>query len=324
MKRIILLSILLISLFGCTSVEEQKELQDITLKLKWVHQAQFTGNYVAKEKGFYEQQGLNVNLEPFSFEDPTIEAVVNGEADFGITGGDEVLLAREKGFPIKAFAVIYRINPVCAYSLKESGIVKPEDFLGKTVGLERGVNVDTLYYAMMHKLELDRTKVNEVDIGYDATELLEGKTDVSTGYIINEPNQAIEAGYEVNTILMADYGVNMYADVLFATEHTINNNPELVEKFLKATLDGWQYAIENEEEAVNIVLRYATDRTKSHESYMLKESIPLIYSVNNNLGIMKESEWQRAYDILREQKLLKQEQDFKQAYTSQFLEKVYS
>ena len=326
MKKTILLSVLLISLFlfGCTSVVEQQELQDITLKLKWVHQAQFAGNYMAKEKGFFEEQGLNVKIEPFSFEDPTIDAVANGNAEFGITGADEVLLAREKGLPIKAFAVIYKTNPVVAYSLKESGIVKPQDFIGKKVGLERGVNVDTLYFAMMSKLGIDRSQITEIDIGYDATELLNGETDVSTGYIINEPHQAMEAGYEVNTILMADYGVNMYADVLFTTEQIINEQPELVEKFLKANLGGWQYAIENEEEAVDIVLKYATDRTKSHESYMLSASIPLIYSANVNLGSMEKTEWQRINDILFEQGLLKQEQNIEEAYTSEFLDKIYS
>ncbi len=109
--------------------------EDANLKLKWLHQAQFAGNYVAKEKGFYKDQGINLNIIPFSFEDPVIKSVSEGRDVFGITGADELVLARSKGIPIKAIAVIYKINPVAAYSLKTSGITKPQDFIGKTVGI---------------------------------------------------------------------------------------------------------------------------------------------------------------------------------------------
>ncbi len=308
---------------GCAKTEETIALEEITVKLKWLHQAQFAGNYVAAEKGFYEQEGLKVNLVPFSFEEPTIDAVADGKATFGITGADELILARAKGTPLKAFAVIYKTNPVCAYSLKESNIKKPQDFVGKTVGLERGTNVDLLYYAMIAKLDINNSRINEITIGYDATELLNGTTDVSTGYIINEPHQVIEAGYEVNTILMADYGVNMYADVLFVTEDTINNRPELVERFLRATLEGWEYAIENEEEAVDMTLQYATDRTKSHEMYLLENSIPLIHTGDTPVGWMNEIEWKQVQNILLDQGLLDEEVNVGEAYTMEFLNRVY-
>lgn len=304
---------------GCNAPEQQKA----TVKLKWLHQAQFAGNYVAEEKGFYRQEGLDVELVQFSFEKPTIDAVANGEADFGITGADELLLARAKGIPIKAIAVIYRINPVCAYSLKESGITKPQDFIGKKVGLEKGTNVDILYYAMMKRLGIDRGRIKEIAIGYDATELLNGSTDVSTGYIINEPHQAIEAGYGVNTMLMADYGAGIYADVLFATEDTLKNRPEFVEGFLRATLRGWQYAIENEEEAVDIDLKYAKGKTRSHELYMLRQSAPLIHTGDMRIGEMEKEAWEQTKSVLREQGLLKEDIGIESAYTSEFTSRAY-
>lgn len=321
MKKFIpILTLFLIFISGCGKpIDQEKDLIDVSVKLKWVHQAQFAGNYVAKEKGFYEDEGLNVTLLPFSFEDPTIDAVANGEVEFGITGADELIIARSKGIPIKAFAVIYQINPVCAYSLKENGVIKPYDFIGKTVGLEQGTNVDTLYYVMMARLDIDRSNITEIPIGYDATELLEGKTDVSTGYIINEPHQVIEAGKEVNTILMSDYGANMYADVLFATEETINNHPEEVQEFLDATIKGWQYAIENIDEAIDITLLYTTDRTKSHETYMLEKSIPLINQGDSSIGGMTKEGWENVQNILLEQNLLDQKINIDQAYTLNFL-----
>lgn len=328
MKKIIVPIIAVMLIAGCANLEEQQELQEITVKLKWLHQAQFAGNYAANEKGFYAKEGLRVNLVPFSFEEPVIDAVAEGKAAFGITGADELILARAEGLPLKAFAVIYKINPVCAYSLKKSGIAKPHDFIGKTVGLERAadgteVNVGILYSAMMARLGINRSKINEITIGYDATELLSGATDVSTGYIINEPHQAMEAGYEVNTILMADYGVNMYADVLFAAEDTIANNPKLVERFLRATLEGWQYAIENEEETVEIILKYAKDRTKSHERYMLRSSVPLIYTGDSPVGWMEKEQWDNVQNILLERGVLDKAINIGDAYTIQFLNRIY-
>ena len=264
-------------LAACQPQEVEDPVDEVTVKLKWVHQAQFAGLYVAVEKGFYDDQHLKVNLAPFSFEEPTMDAVVEGKAEFGVKSASEIIGARAEGLPVRAFAVIYVDSPLCSYALKDSGIASPYDFVGKTVGLKPG-QITIAYHVMLDRLGIDRSDTTEVQIGYGVDELISGETDVSTGFSINEPHQAIEAGHDVNIMLFADYGVKVYDDVLFATEDTMNNNPELVERFLRATLEGWQYAIENEEEAVDIVLKYATDRTTSHEAYMLRQSIPLIHT----------------------------------------------
>jgi len=317
----LLISALVIT--GCTS-REKKELQEIIVKLKYFHQAQFAGNYVANEKGFYADEGLKVNLAPFSLEEPSIKAVTGGKAVFGITGANELIMARARGLPIKTFAVIYKTSPICAYALKRSGIVRPPDFIGKTVGLEKASDIEMTYAAMITRLGIDRSQIKEVTIGWDATELLDGTVDVSTGYVVNEPHQAIDSGHEVNIILMADYGANMYGDALFATEDTINNNAGLVEHFLRATLRGWQYAIENQEEAIDITLKYATDRTKGHESYMLQTSIPLIHTGDSPIGWMEKARWEQVQDILLQQKILDKKIDVDEAYTTRFLEKIYA
>jgi len=322
---IVLLIFCLSVIFGCNNNNISKDKIPVTLKLKWLHQSQFAGNYVAKEKGFYENEGLSVSIEEFSFDNPTIDSVLSGEVEFGITGADELLIEKSKGSPLKAIAVIYRINPVSAYALKESGITKPSDFIGKTVGIERAsdgtdINIGILYYAMMNKLGINRSEINEVTIGYDASELLAGKTDVSTGYSINEPHFAIEKGEEVNVIMMADYGVNMYADVLFARDDYINENPETVKKIVKATLDGWKYAIENSDEAVGIVLKYAPERTRTHETYMLEKSIPLINTGKLKIGEMTKDDWEDVNKILFEQGLIDKKINVEEVYTNEFIE----
>lgn len=298
-------------------------IQDINLQLKWKHQAQFAGHYVAIEKGFYEDLGMKVNPIPFDFKESVVDAVVSGKADFATGSADEIIFARAKGIPIKAIAIIYRINPTVAFSLKKSGITKPQDFVGKKVGIEKSANIQYLYSAMMSKLNIDRTKITEIPVGYDAKELLEGKVDVSTGYITNEPNLVKEAGQDVNTILMADYGVDMYADVLFTTEKMINTNPDLVARFVQATIKGWQYALENEEEAVDMTLKYATNSNIIHELSMLHNSAPLIHTGTAPLGYMDQSGWEKAQNILVEQKLLTKPINITDVYTVQFLDLIY-
>ncbi|MFH0978171.1 MAG: ABC transporter substrate-binding protein [Candidatus Woesearchaeota archaeon] len=318
---LIWLAILIILLIGCE--HDQKQLQQVTLKLKWINHAQFAGNYVAEEKGFYAEEGLKVKFEPFTFEEPTIEAVANKKADFGITGADELVVARSKGLRLKAFAVIYKINPVCAYSLKESGITKPEDFMGRTVGLERGTNVELLYRVMLKKLGINRSKIREITIGYDAKELLNGTTDISTGYIINEPRLAEAEGKNVSIIMMADYGANIYADVLFTRDDMIENNPKIVQGFLRATLKGWQYAIENNKEAAAITLKYAPGRNLEYELETLRISIPLINTGDSYLGTMKKSNWDYIYRILREENLTG-EINVSSVYAMEFLNYEYN
>ena len=316
-------------------------LQKVIIKLKWIHQSQFAGDYVALEKGFYKKEGLDVKIDQYDFKNSPISIVsgyeyspaitgkvINNEESnkpilFGIAGADEILLARSKGIPVKAIAVIYKISPVCAYTLKESNITTPFEFVNKTVGLERGTNVDISYYLMMKKLGINRSNINEVSVGYDATELLNGTTDISTGYSINEPEQVVEKGHDVNTILFADYGVNIYSDVLFTTDETIKNHLDIVNRFVNATLEGWQYAIENENESVNITLRFAKDRTFNHERFMLDKSIPLIYDGQTPIGYMDKIKWNNLEQTMIDEGVIDNKIYINDCYTNEFVDKIY-
>jgi len=282
----------------------------VSLQLKWMHQAQFAGHYVGIEKGFYRENGLEIKqLIPFSFDDKfPINKVQYRDVDFAITGADELLIAKSNGLAddVVAIAVIYKKNPVTLYTFSDSGINEPLDLIGKTVGIERAgdgteVNIGILYYAMLDFLRIDRELVSDVTIGYDATELLAGDVDVASGYIINEPYFLIQAGYAPVTISPADYGVNMYADVVIANKNFIKENPKLVASFVDATIKGWKYAIDesNEDEVLDIVLKYAKGSSRAHQQYMLDQSRPLISPIRGeNIGKMSYTEWSRSFDIL--------------------------
>ena len=321
---IMLLAGAVIYIFVYSGFFIKKTNEKVNLNLSWVHQAEFSGNYMAKEKNFYKEAGLDVNIIPFNFEHSVVDLVVKDDVSFGIIGSDQLILARNDGYPVKAIAAIYKTSPAVMYSLKEKNIIRPQDFIGKTVGLEKGSNASYLYSAMMNNLNIDRSKIIEIETGHGVNEILSGKVDVSTGYIMNEPNLVEEAGGEVNIILMADYGVHLYGDVIFTTDYLIKNNPDLVSRFLKATLDGWQYAVENQEETAEVVFKYTSNNsTIEHQYYMLKDTVPFVVDGFSFLGWMERDHWERAHNLLLSQGLLSKIINTNDLYTVEFLANYY-
>ena len=290
-----------------------------------MHQSQFAGNYVADQKGYYEDEGLKVTLLPFDYEHFPIEEVINGQADFGITGADELITARSQGKKVKALAVIYQENPIVAYALESSGIKNPIDFIGKRIGMEQGVNVEAVIHAMLASQGINYQKdIEEIRIDYDATPLIEGKVDIATGYITNEPIQAEEAGYKVNIIAPYKYGIKLYADVLFTTEEMIETKPEIIQGFVQATLKGWEYALSHQDEAVKYTMLYEDPNNISlnepHQKALLENSVPFIKpTAGSKIGEMNFSVWSSTYKVMKDFDAIEGETDVRDVYTTQFL-----
>lgn len=307
-----------------TNLKKTKvELEDVRLRLKWVHQAQFAGNYVAVDKGFYSKEGLSVELQQVDLKNNTIQEVADGKVEFGISSADDVLIARARGVKIKAIAVIYKINPASLISLSSSKITSPKDLIGKKVGVQEGNPIELLFDAMLESKGISLGKVKKVPIGYDASELIKGQVDAVIGYVINEPDMVRNSGKEPKTMLFSDYGVNIYADVLFTSEQLIKDKPDMITKFLRGTLNGWQYTFENEDEAVTTTMKYAKDSRKVHEAYMLSSSIPLINTGTSNLGWMERQQWEQVQNILLNQKVISSRMNVDDVYTTEFLDKIY-
>jgi NitT/TauT family transport system substrate-binding protein len=303
-----------------------KQITNVTVRLKWLHQSQFAGNYVADKTGLYEKEGLQVNLKPFDYVHFPIDEVVSGAADFGITGADELLVARSQGKKVKALAVIYQENPVIAYSLVSSGIKTPSDFIGKKLGLESGVNVETVIKAMLKAQGIKYEQIGTViPIKFDVTPVLDHTVDIGTGYITNEPILVEEAGQKVNIIAPYEYGVKMYADVLFTSDQMIETHPDIVQGFVKATLAGWNYALDHIDEAVNYTLAYKdpnnTGLNFNHQKALLLKSVPFIKpNTGRNVGESTYLEWQRTYQLLRDYKVIQSDFDVTTAYTNKFIQ----
>jgi len=291
----------------------------VTVRLKWFNQAQFAGYYVAKEKGFYQEAGVDVSIQPGGPDFPAVQMVAGGNEQFGVTGADQILVARGKGVPVVAVAVLYRKNPFVLFALKSSSITAPAQFRGRKIGLKVGGNEELIYRAILSKAGVSAHDLSEIPVKFDMTPLLTGQVDVWPGYVINEVITAREKGFDVNIIWPANYGINLYADTLFTTEKMVSEKPDVVRRFVAATLKGWNYAAAHAEEAAELTVKSAPKLSYAHELAMMKESIGLLQPDNQPIGSMQAAQWASMQDMLLKGGFLKSPLDLEKAYTARFL-----
>jgi NitT/TauT family transport system substrate-binding protein len=309
---------------GCGQ-EVEKPPDQVTVQLKWIHQAQFAGFYAADQKGFYAEENIDVTIVPggTNISPETIVAdVVSGESTFAIVGGDQLLAARYRGEPVVAIAVIFQKNPFVYVSLKGSGIERPQDLVGKKVmvGSDGGIQ----HEALLQKLGIDPSTIIEITpYERDVTPLTTGQIDVHMVYRTGTGLAFDETGYELNWIWVDDYGIRFYADTIVATEELVEQDPDLVERFLRATLKGWRYAIENPAEAVDITLQYDATLGKERQELMMEMQTPLIHTGAVNIGWMDRTVWQGMQDMLLQQGIMASEVEIDDVFTMQFLNEIY-
>jgi NitT/TauT family transport system substrate-binding protein len=314
---------LVLSISGCVE-EETVEMQEITVKLKWLHCVQFAGLYIANEKGYYADENLNVTIEETDFTNEPVDVIAEGNADFGVDDADRILVKMGEEASLKTIAVIFKTSPLGYVSLKDSNITIPTDFIGKNIGLTPDAHA--MHSAVVKNLGIDPNSMTVINATYDYTPLITGEYDVFTVYVTDETYHITEEeGYELNVILPSDYGVSFYADSIFTSDEIIENDPELVEKFIRATLKGWQYALENKEEALDITEKYETGRyaNREYEEYIYDHQFPLIHTGESNVGWMSSERWQEMYDMLNDYGEIETSFNVSQAYTMQFLESYY-
>ncbi len=295
---------------------------EVSVRLKWLHQTQFAGIYLAEQEGYYAAENLKVKIDPIDLDNQvTLNYILNGENDIGIGAAEEMIIARSQGKPVEAVAVIFKLNPLTYISLEKTGIQSPYDLAGKTVALSPGQGT-YLYEAMMGQLGIDRSQINETDMAtFDIFECL-NTADVCSHYATNGLARANYEGIGATAIWPSDYGVPFYADVIFTSDEFIKQHPDVVERFVRATLKGWQKAIENPQLAAEAALKYDPTLDKGFQLESMKISIPLIDTGQDHIGYMRPEIWQEMHDILLEQGLINAPVDLSKVYTNKFVKIV--
>lgn len=308
---------------GTEKQEGNSDLEKVTVVLDWTPNTNHTGLYVALDKGYYKEQGLDVEIiQPADGSATTI--VATGKADFGVSYQEDVTYAKtsEDPLPIKAIATIIQHNTSGFASPASKNIKTVKDFENKTYGGWGAESEKATLNAIMTNNGADFSKIKIVDIGEDdfftATK---GDIDIAN---IFEGWTGVEAklrGEDINFIATKDLDkrLDYYTPLLVTNDKIINDNPELAKKFLAATSKGYEDCVENPEESAKILLKHAPEINEDLAIESQKYLASKYIDDASKWGEMKDSVWDNYTDFMKEYKLINKDMKASDAYTNEFL-----
>ena len=275
-----------------------KELKKVTLQLSWLDQFQFAGYYMAKQKGFYEELGLDVEIKPFAFGIDIPKEVNDGKIDFAV-GRETLILERIKNPNIVALYAIFQSTPLVLLSTKESGINNINDFSNKKIMTTIDDASEVSLKAMISSNKIKLENLTFLKHSHNIDDLINKNTDVISAYISKAPYTLQKKGVEYNIFDPKKYDFDMYSDMLYTNQNLISYDLNTVLLFKKASLKGWEYAYSNMEESVDVIYeKYNTQNLEKEELlYEAKELKKLSYFKTANLGEIRKDKIQRIYDL---------------------------
>ena len=275
-----------------------ENLKKITIQLSWFDQFQFAGYYMAKEKGFYKELGLDVEIKPFEFGIDIPKEVSDGKIDFAV-GRETLILERTKNRNIVALYALFQATPLILISTKESGINTINDFSNKKIMTTIDDSSEVSLKAMIISNKVKVEDLNFLKHTHNINDLLNKNTDVISAYISKAPFQLNQKSVEYNIFDPKKFGFDMYSDMLYTSENLINRDLNAVLLFKKASLKGWEYAYSNIQESANLIYeKYNSEKlTKAELIYEGTELKKLSYFKTANLGEIKKDKIQRIYDL---------------------------
>ncbi len=270
MKR--LLRILSLGLVGACIAGGAAAREKVSLQLQWLPQAQFAGYFVAKEKGFYDEAGLDVEIRPGGPGITPFDRLIRGEVTFCTGWLAEGIAKRSRGFPVVNTAQIIQRSGLILIAKKSSNIREPRDLNGKTIGLWGGdfLLQPTIFFRK-HNIQ-----ARFVQQAFSMDPFLRGALDVASAMYYNEYHRVYEAGLDFEdlvTFWFADYGLNYPEDGIYCLEETLQESADDCRGFVQASLRGWMWAFEHPQDATDIVIRYCyacnVATSRNHQVWML-------------------------------------------------------
>jgi NitT/TauT family transport system substrate-binding protein len=318
--------VLLMSVGALGGKSSAAELTPASLRLKWLPQAQFIGYYVAKDKGYYADEGIALTINPGG---PNIVAenmVGSGTDTFGHGGGMASLLqAREKGLPIVGIGMLFQETPYRLVALEKAGIKDFADLKGKTISTWF-TGPQFMVQAMLKANGVDPREVTIEAQANSMVPFIEGRVDVATVTVYNEL-LVLKRRHVTPSVIFnpADMGVNLGNEALIVSESTAQKNPKLVEGFLRASLKGWVYAMTHKEEAVDILLKEAPTLNRSEQLELLDALPPLMTygdAATRGIGYIDRKNLEFAQKFLLDNGAMKKAVDLDRSIDTAFWDRV--
>ncbi len=285
----------------------------------------FVAAYVAQEKGFFREQSLAVDIRHSAGQGEHYRLLAGQQIQFTTAPAEDIIQqVAASDAPFVAVALFGQRGDRGFAVLEGSGIQSPKDWEGKRVGYKVLVPPD--YLAMLKAAGVDRARVQEVPVGFDPRILAEGKVDVYQVFVSNEPDVLRKLGFPVRVFQAADYGVPTLGVAYITHRDFLDEQTATVDRFVKAALHGLAYALEHEEEALDIVMKYAPQENREHMRFMFdteKQNAVSDLTRRNGLGWMTRQQWQELHDLLVQYGAVAKPVELRRVYADDVLKRIY-
>ena len=329
LKQIIIFTLIFTAfLLGCTNSQQttEEELQDIIFRFGSSSNTKFATTYLAMDKGFYAEEGLNVKVQTVAGSTVVVKLIAAGNEEFGLASANSILTGKSKGMPLKVLSVYFQKSPSAVIFSKDSGIKSPKDLEGKKIASNPKSTIRQEFLAFAKNNGVDINKIKFIPVGSAAAEaqaFLNGDADAFVGYFhraetILEDNSVTS----FDKLLFDQYGNDIYSQAIFVHEDFLQSNPDLARKFLRATNKGIRYSLANPEEAVNSLVLHNPLLSKESE---LKKFLKMSEVVENQItrefgiGYQTKERWEETQKLLFNLELIDTKIDIETLFTNDFL-----
>lgn len=312
--------------YAAKKIYQGTKINIVTLRLNWIPDPTFTGPYVAKYNGFWSKKGLDVDIKVGGYQINPISLVASGENDFGIAGADRVLYAVANKIPIKAIAVDFKQNPVGWVVREESNIKTPKDFEGHKIGFKYGEESEFIFYALMKKYSVNIDKIERIPVEYSLNPFFMKIVEAFPVYMNEEPHRIRDKGIKIRIINPAEYGIQIYGNVVFTSDKLIKTNPELIRRFLEGYIDGWEFARNNPGISAKLLKENVKEMDQATIERVLNSTLELLDEKagerKSKIGSMNKEGWEKIKEMLVNYGELNKDINVEDAFDMSFIEKI--
>lgn len=285
-----LIFLLLLLLYSCNDKDKVKEITTVSLREEWFPSACYAGDMIALNE-YSKKNNIKIIVEPGAEDVDPVKLVISGSNNFGVAGADRILSANNKGADLVVIGVINYKTPTCFLSLKKKNIKTPADFKDAIVGVMTGNNTEYVYQSLLKKSNIDRKSIKEVEAPFDLLTFITGNYDVRPAFVYDEPVSLDIQNIEYNIVKPEDYNVNFIGPVIFSQRNYIENNKEIIQKFINSLCNGWQTAISNPEKAIKYLKEYDKNIDYDRELKSLIKGNEYFQGEDNKPLFLSEPRW---------------------------------
>lgn len=306
-----------------TSVSAAADLEKVDFRLDWVPGAEFAPFYLGKEKGFFSEQGIDINILPGQGSTVTAKLVGNRSTAFGLAGSDVVLVSNSKGLPLVSVAVIYQELPGGVIFPTSSGIKTLTDLYGKKLGIQLKSSTEKQWRAVAKLQNIDESKITELPADGAVAQLIAShQIDAGIAFYFNDGLQLVSQGIPMSAISFSDSGLKFYADALIASPELVKENPGLVRRFTKAVVKSWNYGLEHQDESLKSFLDQNPTVDSKYSSMKLPVAMKMAVSPDtkaHGFGYSTKERWEDMQSKLVSMGLIETPVDVSTIFTNEYL-----